>query len=65
MVLRKCRHARPADCGESSGPETECAEPVLVESIERRFGLPVVLAAHDQEAAFGRRSGRKPMRRLA
>ena len=27
--------------------------PLLVESIERRFGLPVVLAEHDQEAAFG------------
>ena len=47
-------HARPADCVRIVGSGNGMRQnPLLVESIERRFGLPVVLAAHDQEAAFG------------
>jgi len=46
--------ARPANCVRIVGSGNGMRQnPLLVESIERRFGLPVVLAEHDQEAAFG------------
>jgi len=46
--------ARPADCRRIIGSGNGLRQnPLLVESLQRRFGLPVVLAEHAQEAAFG------------
>ncbi len=46
--------ARPTNCVRIVGSGNGMRQnPLLVESIERRFDMPVVLAEHDQEAAFG------------
>jgi sugar (pentulose or hexulose) kinase len=46
--------ARPSDCQRIVGSGNGLRQnPLLIESLQRRFGLPVVLAEHDQEAAFG------------
>ncbi|MEE3366720.1 MAG: hypothetical protein VX304_13825, partial [Planctomycetota bacterium] len=46
--------ARPSDCGRIIGSGNGLRQnPLLIDSLQRRFGLPVVLTEHDQEAAFG------------
>ena len=46
--------ARPSDCQRIVGSGNGLRQnPLLIESLQQRFGLPVVLAEHDQEAAFG------------
>ena len=46
--------ARPSGCGRIIGSGNGLRQnPLLVDSLQRRFGLPVVLTEHDQEAAFG------------
>ncbi len=46
--------AQPSDCGRIIGSGNGLRQnPLLIDSLQRRFGLPVVLTKHDQEAAFG------------